>query len=101
MEALASGVAVSRSRFIQQFPEFANTDASVVESMLAAAELEIDRDVWNEKADQGQMYLAAHKLALSPFGNSAQLVAKGTTVTVYLDHYERLVRQVSSGFRVA
>lgn len=94
-------MAVSRSRFVQQFPEFANTDAALVQTMLDAAELEIDRTVWNEKGDQGQMYLAAHKLALSPFGNSAQLVAEGSTVTTYLDHYDRLVRQVSSGFRIA
>lgn len=91
----------TRSTFLVQFPEFRNTDTDIVDAMLAAADLEIDRTVWNEKADQGQMYLAAHKLALSPFGNAAQLVAAGSTVTVYLDHFERLVRQVSSGFRVA
>lgn len=94
-------MAVSRAQFIVQFPEFRNADASQVQAMLDAAELEIDREVWGAKGDQGQSYLAAHKLALSPFGNAAQLVAQGTTVTVYSDHYDRLVRQVSSGFRVA
>lgn len=96
-------MAVTLDSFVTQFPEFANTataDAAYVQAVLDAALLEIDLDVWNEKADQGQMYLAAHKLALSPFGNNAQLVADSKETT-YLAHYERLVRQVASGFRVA
>lgn len=91
--------------FIIQFPEFADTSQAQVNAILAAALLEIDTDVWGTKADQGQAYLAAHKLALSPFGNSAQLVAAGQSAgyeaTVYGQHYLALVRQVSSGFRVA
>jgi hypothetical protein len=89
--------------FLDQFPEFVNTNTAqpgLVPAMLAAADLEIDRDVWAEKADQGQMYLAAHKLALSPFGNNAELKASGA-MTTYQVHYDSLVRQVSHGFRVA
>ncbi len=93
-------MAATRAVFIIQFPEFANTAEAQVESMLAAALLEIDADVWCEKADQGQMYLAAHKMALSPYGNNAEMVAKDGTTT-YGVHYASLVRQVSSGFRVA
>lgn len=93
-------MAVTRATFIIQFPEFANADEDLVEAMLAAAELEIDRDVWEAKGDQGQMYLAAHKLALSPHGNGAELVSNGGATT-YEIHYEKLQRQVSSGFRVA
>jgi hypothetical protein len=97
---------VDRATFIVQFPEFATTKATVVDAMLAAAELEIDREVWNEKGDQGQAYLAAHKLALSPYGNAAQMVftqpkpgAHGDTA--YGVHFDSLVMQVASGFRVA
>ena len=96
-------MAASVATFLGQFPEFTNTHArmpTIVPAMLAAAELEIDREVWGAKGDQGQMYLAAHKLALSPFGNNAELKA-GNGVTTYLVHYDSLVMQVSSGFRVA
>lgn len=89
--------------FLAQFPEFVNTNTAqpaLVTAMLAAADLEIDRDVWGDKADQGQMYLAAHKLSLSPFGNNAELKASGP-ITTYQVHYDALVRQVSHGFRVA
>lgn len=100
---LLSRVAASVATFLGQFPEFTNTHAqrpTLVPAMLAAAELEIDREVWGAKGDQGQMYLAAHKLALSPFGNNAELRA-GSGVTPYQVHYDSLVMQVSSGFRVA
>lgn len=92
-------MAVTREQFLVQFPEFSKSNAALVEAMLAAAELEIDRDVWDAKADQGVMYLAAHKLALSPMGNSAELVPAGG-VTSYRIHYDALVLQVGSGFRV-
>ncbi len=99
-------MAASRATFIIQFPEFADTLETLVEAILAGAELEIDREVWGAKGDQGQMYLAAHKLALSPFGNNAQMIltpqAPGAHgQTVFGTHYDSLVRQVSSGFRVA
>lgn len=90
---------MDRATFIVQFPEFADTNAAQVEAILAAAALEIDVDVWEAKADQGQAYLAAHKLALSPFGNNAQMVATGSgagyEATVYGAHFLRLMTQVA------
>jgi hypothetical protein len=88
------------AQFLIQFPEFAKTDFNQVQATLDAAALEIDASVWRAKADQGQAYLAAHKLALSPFGQGARLSAKDGT-TIYWTHYEKLVKQVASGFRVA
>jgi len=87
-------------QFQIQFPEFASTDVALVQSMLDAATLEIDVSVWRAKADQGQAYLAAHKLATSPFGQNARLVAKDGTTT-YWTTYVKLQGQVASGFRVA
>jgi hypothetical protein len=99
-------MAVTRATFVAQFPEFADTNTPQVEAVLAAAELEIDREVWGAKGDQGQMYLAAHKLALSPYGNAATMVLKKPNDgahgdTVYGSHYDSLVSQVGSGWRVA
>ncbi len=86
--------------FLTQFPEFRAADASLVLAMLNAAQLEIDVAVWRSKADQGQGFLAAHKLALSPFGQNTRLVAKDGSTT-YWKHYTQIRAQVASGFRVA
>lgn len=85
--------------FRTQFPEFKGVSDSVVSAWLAAAALEIDISLWGMKADQGQGLLTAHKLATSPFGQSARMVAKDGTTT-YWFNYQKLVRQVSSGYRV-
>jgi hypothetical protein len=100
-------VAVTRTQFLVQFPEFTNAVAAQVDAFLAAAELEVDRDVWDAKADQGVMYLTAHKLALSPYGNAAKMVPKKADTlhgeTSYGTHYDALVTVVSlsAGCRVA
>jgi hypothetical protein len=91
--------------FLVQFPEFGDTNPAQVQAFLDAAELEIDRDVWLAKGDQGQMYLAAHKLALSPYGNASEMVLKKPNPgphgeTSFGTHYDSLVMQVSSGYRV-
>ncbi len=71
-----------------QFPEFRTVSDSLVRSMLGAAALELDLSVWGPfgvdpgpqtKADQAQMYLAAHKLAVSPFGQAAKMVMDART----------------------
>jgi hypothetical protein len=84
---------------VVQFPEFGAVDTTFLQAHLNAAVLEVDANIWGAKVDQGIMYLAAHKIALSPFGNNAKLVAKDGTTT-YEKHYSRLKLQVSSGFRV-
>ena len=86
--------------FLIRFPEFASADLNLIQATLTDSLLEIDASVWGPKADLGQAYLTAHKLALSPFGQGTRLVAKDGTTT-YWKHYDRLVHQVSSGFRVA
>lgn len=89
-----------------QFAEFNGVSDALVQAMLNAAALEIDVAIWGAKADQGQAYLTAHKLASSPFGQNAKTIAnaKVTTgefgATTYYNTYKMLVRQVSSGFRV-
>lgn len=86
-------------QFLTQFPEFKTADLSLIQAMLDAALLEIDVSIWRTKADQGQAYLAAHKLALSPFGQNVRLVAKDGSTTYYT-HYQALRSQVASGYRV-
>jgi hypothetical protein len=93
---------VTAEEFIEQFPEFDECGVVFLQAYLDDAEENIDRTVWGEsKGDIGQKYLAAHNIALSPFGQQARLVAKGAKTTTYWSHYERMRNQVASGFRVA
>ncbi len=85
--------------FITRFPEFADTDMSLVNATLNDAALEIDVRVWGPIAATGQGYLTAHRLALSPFGQAARLIATDGKTT-YDTFFQKLVRKVSSGFRL-
>jgi hypothetical protein len=85
--------------FQARFPEFRNTDTTLVSAQLNDAALQIDSCVWGPLAGVGHGYLTAHRLALSPFGQQARMVAKNGTTT-YQTHYEKLVQIVGSGFRV-
>jgi hypothetical protein len=97
-----------------QFPEANGVSDILVGAMLAAAALELDTSVWGAfgvvgglmtKTDQGQMYLAMHKLAMSPFGQNAKLMVDGKKVgyrkTSYGCEFMLLMTQVTSGHRVA
>jgi hypothetical protein len=90
--------------FITQFPEFINVPKGQVNVYLNNAFLEIDQTVWGATAQQGQFYLAAHRLATSPFGQNAKMVtyplAQGYKRTVYGHTYKELQIQPSSGFRI-
>src|ERR1017187_1146397 len=97
-----------------QFPEANGVSDVLVASMLAAASLELDTSVWGllgqvgglmTRADQAQMYLALHKLAVSPFGQNAKMQVDGKKVgyrrTTYGCEFLLLMTQVTSGHRVA
>lgn len=88
-----------------QRPEFAPTDDAVVLAAIADADTEVDARVFGEKAGQAVSLLAAHKLALSPFGTQARLDPKAQGdgphgQTVYGVEYDALVRQCGGGFWV-
>lgn len=84
--------------FKVQFPELRSAGDPLLQAFLDAALLEIDLEIWGNLADQGQGYLAAHKLTLSPWGQNARLSTDG--VTTYQVHYENMRRMVAVGFRV-
>jgi hypothetical protein len=69
--------------FRAQFPEFRTVQDPLIAAMMGAAALELSPCSWGAygvdpgpqtKADQAQMYLAAHKLAVSPYGQAAKMV---------------------------
>jgi hypothetical protein len=104
--------------FRVQFPEANGVSDTLVTQYLGAAALEIDLSVWGAfsdpvlapamtKADQGQLYLAAHKLAISPFGQNAKMTTvirkneSGYRRTTYGAEFLLLMQGVTGGFRVA
>ncbi len=86
--------------FRVQFPEFAAAPDAMVQVFLDAAALQIDATVWLTLTDQGHGFLAAHKLALSPYGQAARLSPTRTaaTRTTYYLHYEELRNCVTGGW---
>lgn len=92
--------------FRARFPEFNGVGDPTIVTQLADAVVQVDYGVFSTaKGDMAVLYLAAHTLALSPFGNSAKLVAKEIgknpfQSTTYGTKYLDLCRQVSSGGRV-
>lgn len=100
--------------FRSAFPEFgSNVSDGLITLKLSAAALELDMSVWGPygttgnltRADQGQLYLTAHKLATSPFGQNAKMVlnprAKGYDKTAYGSEFKRMMQAATSGYRVA
>ena len=62
---------------------------------MAAALLRLDADVWGDLIDEGQAYLTAHLLVASA------LDPKTNVSKNYEKEYHRLMKSVTSGFRVA
>jgi len=93
-------------QFLTAFPEFADTDASLVNAKLVEASLELDlTNTWGPFSTPGQPqtvadtahgYLTAHKLALSPMGQNARLIPQDG-VTTYKRHFDDLVRKTTIG----
>lgn len=97
-----------------QFPEANGVSDVLVTAMLQAASVQMDTSVWGAFgvaggamtiADQGQMYLAMHKLAMSPFGQNAKMRVDpkktGFARTTYGEEFRLLQMSVTGGFRVA
>ena len=99
-------MALTADGFRLRFPEFSRTPVALIDAKLAEAELEVSSTIWGTKADLGVGYLTAHLLSMAPTGQHARLVprnAKATrrdALTTYERQYKRLLRMVSSGFRV-
>lgn len=89
---------IATSDFLARFPEFEGTPVTLIEQCISEAYLELDPSVWNAALDTGAKYLAAHKIALSPFGIQAKLVSKMGDTT-YNQHFQQLVKKVAFGFR--
>lgn len=93
-------MAISYASFVAAYPEFSPIDQPYVQSWLDAAGRQIDRDVFETCADDAQGLLAAHLLALSPYGRNAR-TEKPQTTSVYGTMFADLQLKCSYGYRVA
>lgn len=92
-------MAVTQAAFLASYPEFNPASTELLAAKLAAAELQVDADVWGGKADLAVMLTAAHLLAISPFGQRARLVSDAGKTT-YEGELSRMKKTVGFGFRV-
>jgi len=98
-------MAVTVASLQLRMSEFSATPDAVVQAAIDDATTEVDARVFGEKTDQAVTLLAAHKLAMSPFGQQARLApkeqGKGTHgATTYGLEYDNLVAQCGGGFWV-
>lgn len=85
--------------FLQGYPEFAKADRTLVNAKLVEVGAQLDASVWGTHYDAGHGLLTAHRLAISPFGQNARMVARDGTTT-YEREFKKLQRTVSYGYRV-
>lgn len=81
--------------FRARFPEFRNAPDALVNDAIVRAEISCLADRWGELQDEGVGALAAHLLALSPYGQHARLSADDTRTT-YGERYEALRAEVAA-----
>lgn len=88
--------------FRARFPDFDPTPDAFVQAALDAAADEIDATVWGAKAAEGHGLLAAHKLALSSYGQDMRLGAFGANraSSVYGEQHAQLAAMVGGSYRL-
>lgn len=86
--------------FRLRFPEFKACNDAFLQGFLDAAEPFVNAAVFQTRRAEAIGYLAAHRLALSPYGPNAKLVSKMGTTT-YGTTYDVILATCTSGYRVA
>jgi hypothetical protein len=71
------------------FPELNTASDTLVTRFLASAARSIDSDLFGDRYDDAQGYLAAHLLCLSPYGKNARL-SSDSGKTTYGTRYEEI-----------
>lgn len=84
-------------QFRVRFPEFGKLPDPTIADAILRASNQTAAGVWGNLADEAIGYLAAHMLALSPYGQQARLEVKGVPTTTYMMHWKRLARMKACG----
>lgn len=82
--------------FKARWRDFVPTDDDVVQAALDEAARSVDDRYFGDKTDDAVGLLAAHKLASSPFGQSARL-ANDDGTTTYGKQFEEMSRAACGG----
>lgn len=90
---------LTRRQFLNQFPEFKDTDSGLVQSKIDDAHRRVDEVVWGGKASMGIAWLAAHLIAMTPIGVNAR-IGKDKDDTLYRKVFKSMQLEVTSGYRV-
>lgn len=93
-------MAVNATSFKAAFPEFVNTDNDLITSRITMAQVQVNSTVWGDSYDTGIMLMTAHLLAVSPMGEPARL-SDNSMSTIYLRTFDKMMRQVTFGYRNA
>lgn len=84
-------------QFRVRFPELAKLPDATIQDAITRATAQTAAGVWGALADESIGYLAAHYLALSPYGQMARLEINGQPTTTYMVHWKRLARIKACG----
>ena len=83
--------------FKARFPEFARLPDVTLNDVIARATARTNATVMGDQADEAIGYMAAHLLALSPYGQQARLSEPGKTTTYY-QHWLEIARYKTVGY---
>ncbi len=87
------------ANFRLTFPELNAASDTLVSGFLASAARSIDSDLYGDRYDDAQGFLAAHLICLSPYGKNARLSSKEGKTT-YGDRYEEIRYEVTPSVMV-
>lgn len=90
-------MAWTATTFKARWGEFSPQSDSLVDAVLAEAAAECDARIFGASHDHAVGLLAAHKLAVSPFGQTARQEGNDKSSTTYLDEWQRLARLRAGG----
>lgn len=90
-------MAWTATTFKARWAEFAPQSDTLVDAVLAEAAAEVDERVYGASYDHAVGLLAAHKLAVSPFGQTARQEGADKSSTTYGDEFDRLTRKRAGG----
>lgn len=90
---------ITPASFIAERPEFEGAPEAMLQTAIDNAAKSLLEDMLRETYDEAVSLGAAHRLALSPYGQSAKLVAADGSTT-YSKQLDVLVRDAGVGFRV-
>ncbi len=90
-------MALSITTFRARFPEFQSLPDPTIQDAINRGAAQSDSVIFGDLVDESTGYLAAHFLALSPYGQQARLTGANESTTYYL-HWRRLATKKAAGW---